>query len=281
MALGASESDVRAMVLAGSEPSILSPTPDGSEVYAFLSGEWNMARVKLAVRSRDLVFAADPTGNSIQYNVFDLAVGPDGGLAISYPGGTIAIFDNGRLRPQIDPNSEGPFPNDPATFNLAFKDSGWLLYAYNSFLSTLELKRDAVSAKGLRWLSSKTGLVTGYYTKIKFAKGLIYTSYGDVIDPERSVIAGHFTDDWFTERFGQDVAPDVVQGRVYFVTMFGILVFDIKTHAVLARFPLNVAPDFQNYPTRLVRFGADGLACITSSGQLYLVSISAIMQAAK
>src|SRR5438477_606228 len=46
----------------GSEPSILSASPDGSAVYAYLSGEYDLARLNVAAGSRDLVFAADPTG---------------------------------------------------------------------------------------------------------------------------------------------------------------------------------------------------------------------------
>src|SRR5262249_36579053 len=70
----------------GGVPSILSAAPDGSAVYAYLSGEFNVGRLNVATGSRDLVFAPDPTGSSHQYGVFDMAVSPDGGLAVSYPG---------------------------------------------------------------------------------------------------------------------------------------------------------------------------------------------------
>ena len=266
---------------------MVAPTPDGSAVYAYLSGESEVARLSVTAGSRDLLFAADPTGGSNQYEVFDMTVGPDGGLAVSfpgaiavggvldviYPGGTIAIFDNGVLRPKVDSNSQGRFANDPATYNLAFNESGSLLYGYNSFLSTFELKRESVSAQGVQWLSSTGGLISGYYSRIRYSRGLLYTSYGDVVDPERSVVVGRFADDWLSRGNYADVVPDVGASRAYFVTTSGILVFDINTYALLARLPITTSLSQQ---LSLVRFGTDGLAFVTASGQLYIVSISAI-----
>jgi hypothetical protein len=218
-----------------------------------------------------------------------MAVSPDGGLAVSSqsafvgilgsfvqtrPGEFIGIFDNGVPRPQIDSNSQGLFANDPATFALAFDDSGSRLYAYNSFLSAFELKREA-TAQGVQWLSSTGGLVSGYGATIRYAQGLLYSSNGWVVDPEQSVVVGRFADQWFAGA-GAAVAPDPSGGRVYFATYSGILIFDIKTRALLAHLPLNFGSNISNYPQSLVRFGADGLALLTTTGQVYLVSISAI-----
>jgi uncharacterized protein (TIGR03437 family) len=272
----------------GSEPSLLAAAPDGSAVYAWLSGEYNLARLNGAAGSRDLVFAADPTGGSNQqYGVFNMTVGPDGGLAVSSqnaflgilggfdqtrPGQFIGIFDNGFPRAQIFANA-----SEPATFELAFNDSGSRLYAYNSFLSSFELVREAVSAQGVQFLSSTQGLIFGYGTQIRFAQGLLYSSNGYAIDPERLVGVGQFQDSWFSGT-GSVVAPDLASGRVYFATSSGILVFDSNTYALLGRLPINLGSvlNYPNYPQSLVRFGADRLAFLTNTSQLYIVSISSI-----
>jgi uncharacterized protein (TIGR03437 family) len=282
---------IESVAFIGSEPSILSASPDGSAVYAYLSGEYDLARLNVAAGSRDLVFTANPAGGSDQqYGVFDMAASPDGGLAVSsqnafiginggfdqtLPGEFIGIFDNGVVRPQIDSNSQGPFANDPATFALAFDDSGSRLYAFNSFLSSFELKREAVSARGVQWLSSTGGLIGGYGVTIRYAQGLIFSSNGWVVDPEKSVVLGRFWDNWFVGT-GAAVAPDPSRGRVYFATYSGILVFDSDTYALIGRLPVNLGTNLFNDPKNLVRFGADGLAFLTSTGQVYLVSISAI-----
>ena len=270
----------------GSEPSLLAVTPDGSAAYAYLSGEYNLARFNLASGSRDLVFAADPSGGSDQqYGVFDMAMGPDGGLAVTSqnafvgllggfdqtrPAQFIGIFDNGVLRPQIGVNA-----NEPATLELAFNDSGSRLYAFNSFLSSFELVRESVSANGVQFLSRTEGLLFGYNTQIRSALGLIYSSSGSVIDPEQLVGVGRFSDPWMSGS-GNAVAPDAAAGRVYFATASGILVFDATTFALIGRLPINFGVSIQNYPVNVVRFGSDALAFLTSAGQVYLVSIASI-----
>jgi len=269
----------------GSEPSILAPTPDGSAVYAYLSGQYSVARLNLGANSPDLVFTPDPNGGTNQYGLFDMKVGPDDGLAVSYSGdnpvgptasaipvgGTIAIFDNGVVRPQIDSNSQGPLPNSEAPFSLAFNASGSLLYGYNS--SSTQLKRDAVSPQGLTWLSTAEGLIMGYAT-IQYAQGLLYASNGTVVDPEQSLVVGQFVDPWLQQEYGA-VAPDVAGGRVYFATPSGILIFDSNSFALLGRLPLSLGSNTV-IPQALVRVGANDLALLNSNGQLYLVSIPAI-----
>ncbi len=273
----------------GSEPSILSVARDGSAAYAYLSGEYSLARLNIAAGSRDLVFTADPAGGANQqYGVYDMTIGPDGGLAVSSqnafvgrlggfdqtrPGQYIGVFDNGILRPQIDTNSSGPFANLPATFELAFDDSGSRLYAYNSFLSSFELKVNEVSSRGVQWRSATGELVVGYGTKIRSAQGLLYASSGIVVDPEKLVRVGRFEDEWL----GSDavVAPDPSAGRVYFATCAGLLVFDSATYARLGRLPAGPG-SIQGCPRDLVRVGGESLAYLTNAGRLYLVNIASI-----
>jgi uncharacterized protein (TIGR03437 family) len=258
----------------GSEPSILAPAADGSAVYASLSGELRIGRLNIAGGSRDLSFAADPAGNSNQYDVYNMALGPDGGLAVTYFGGETAVFDSGVPRPHADLNDQGAYAFTPATFELAFNDTGSMLYAYNSFFSTSDMKRSAVSPSGVQFLSSIGALIVGYNTKIKYAQGLLYASNGTVVDPERSRVVGRFENPNIVGVFGQQVAPDPAAGRVYFVNTGGIFVFDIHTYAMLGSLPLNLS--YTAYPLNLVRFGTDGLALNTSAGGVLLVSIAAI-----
>jgi hypothetical protein len=60
----------------------------------------------------------------------------------------------------------------------------WRTITYNSFLSTFELVREAVSANGLQLLSTTSGLLYGYNAQIRFANGLLYSSNGYVVNPE-------------------------------------------------------------------------------------------------
>lgn len=237
----------------GSEPSILAVDPEDSAVYAYLAGEQNVARLQVASESRDLVFVADPVGGSNQYDVVDMAVGSDGGLAISYSGalaldginealpirGTIAAFDNGVPRPAADLNDQRRFVRSPAAFDLEFDESGSTLYAYNSLLTFFQLKREAISNQGVRWLSTTARLVSGFDTATGFADGMLDTSNGRLVDPERSLVVGRFSDSWLTSKPAA-VAPDSASGRIDFITIRGILQFDIRTHALLGRLPFDL-----------------------------------------
>jgi uncharacterized protein (TIGR03437 family) len=262
----------------GSEPTLLAPTPDGTAVYAALSGEGRVGRLNVAAKSRDLVFTPDPYGAGNQYPPYDLAVGADGGLAVSYYGGVVAIFDNGVLRPEVDWNNQGEFAGNGATFTLAFNDAGSLLYGFNSFLSTADLKRCAVGPNGLQWLSSVGGLTGEYTGEIRQVGGLLYGSDGSVVDPERSRLVGEFVfpGPAFVNRIMR-VVPDVAAGRVYAATWSQqVGIFDLHTHALLGSISLPLKSPYYSYLSSMVQYSSDGLALTTSDGQVFLVRVSAI-----
>jgi DNA-binding beta-propeller fold protein YncE len=57
-----STGNVESAVFAGSEPSLVALSPDGSQAYTYLSGTGTLARISLAAHTRDLVFSGDFTG---------------------------------------------------------------------------------------------------------------------------------------------------------------------------------------------------------------------------
>jgi hypothetical protein len=155
----------------------------------------------------------------------------------------VATFDNGKPRSQVDWNNQGAFAGNAANFALAFNDAGTLLYGFNSYLSTADLKRSAVSPNGLQWLSSVGGLIGAYGSEIRQAGGLLYTPDGSVVDPERSRLVGKFQ--WLNPDFNQitHVVPDVAAGRLYATgTNNGpsVGIFDLYTHAFLGSIALPV-----------------------------------------
>ena len=208
---------------AGSEPFNLALSTDGTYAYTYLSGTGGMlARIHLSSSTRDLMFSADPTGQGQQVAVNDLCVGPDGGLAVSYAGGTIAIFDQAVPRPQVDYNRDNLAEYD-AAYQLAFDTSGTRLYGYDQVASTFDLKRWSVQKTGVTPLSLSPELISSFTTQIRFANGLLYSSNGDVIDPERSRDIGQFQYPDLNPPPGGDyyahaaVYPDPDTGRVYFL----------------------------------------------------------------
>jgi uncharacterized protein (TIGR03437 family) len=266
---------VEKVTFAGSEPAILSPTADGTAVWVSLAGENRVARIRPSTGVRDLVFAADPAGGSQQNPAFDMAAGPDGSVAISYWGGAIAVFDEGKPRPVVDWNDTSPFASPSSAFSLSFNESRDLIYAFNGGVSLYDLKRCQVSQEGVTWLSAADSLISGYYTRVKYAEGLLYDSHGYVIDPERSRIVGKFaTSSW-------DVLPDPQNRRVFFLSENSLSVFDMDTHSLIGSLALEL-PNWPGwfgnppeYRSNLVRFGNDGIA-VNGGSALYLIRISSI-----
>jgi uncharacterized protein (TIGR03437 family) len=256
----------------GSEPVKLSVVPGGNEVYASVAGEVGIARFNLQTATRDLGFIADPTNQGNQDYIWDIAAAADGSVAVSFIGGMIAAFDEGDLRPSVDLNNQS-FADFGANYQLAFSSGGGILYGYGQ--TTGGLRRDQVSSSGLTGLTVSYGLTTGYYPEIRTAGELLYTSSGDAIDPERARLVAQFIDPAFQTNSGH-VWPDVVGGRAYFTAGSNILVFDTNTYAEVGAFTLpayNSATDGDI--TALVKTGPN-LALLTSSGEVYIVSISAI-----
>jgi uncharacterized protein (TIGR03437 family) len=269
--------DIEDVAFIGSEPTMLAPTRDGSSVYVFLKSELRVAKYNVFSRQRERVFVADPTGGSDQYELFDMAAAPDGGLAVSYFGGTIAIFDDERVRPEIDWNNEGRSARIPAAFNLAFDASGKILYGHNGYLTTFDLKRCAFSSTGIRWLSSAEGLTAGFDIDLRYEQGRIYTRHGDVVDPERSRIVARFTLP-NGERFnGLDPVPDLASGRIYFLMTYPrtqIAVFDVNTYDFLGSLRLTSAIGVNGDALSLVKI-SETLAFNTID-RVYLLQTSAI-----
>ena len=265
---------VESSVFVGSEPMVLAPTLDGSSIYTSLAGERRVARVDLAAGARDLLFTADPSGGSAQFDIFDMVVGPDGGLAVSYPatpglpvpyaGAAIAVFDNAGVRPEVAWNTQGPSQYLPATFKLAFDSSGSKLYAQNTYLSPSTTNRMTVTPAGVRWLSGVNGLLAG---EIRSVQGLVYGSTGNVVDPERSRLVGRFAYPGIAATLDH-VCVDLAAGRVYFSYVnaaesdVGIAVFDSNTHSMLGR--ASITRDLNISVQTLVRYGDGGLAFLTS-----------------
>jgi DNA-binding beta-propeller fold protein YncE len=268
--------------LAGSEPRELAVTPDRKFVYAFLAGEGRVARVELEARQRDLVFSPAYTRGDNQPAFWNMAALPDRGLAVSYDDGSAAIFDGPRLRPVVSRNDEAI--RYGAKYHIVPDEKGRMLYGYNQGTGAAEIKRWGVSPEGVRGLSTAEGLARFFEAEIRYDGGLLYSSAGDVIDPERSRRVARFVAPEVNDpagimatlsgrlTFWRHVLVDPPSGRIYFITQGGLLVFDLRSHALLGRLYLPL----EQLPASLVKWGADGLAYDTREGELYLVRISAI-----
>jgi len=268
---------VQSRVFVGSEPDLLAVSPDGAYVYTYLSGAASIARFNLSTGQNDLVFSTDFTGSGQAFPVWDMALGPDGGLAVSYPNGAIVIFDNGMPRPQIYGGDGHMFDDPQFAIQLTFDDTGTTLFGYDQTETPSYLHQWSISPQGLQLVNG--GLAPAQGREVRYAAGLLYTSSGYVFDPASPAapvqFAGVSPDT--TYLFGphsNHVLPDPASGRVFFVAQNRILVFDMNSLEQLGS--LTLPYDRSDYPLQIVKFSNDGLAVVTMDNELFLVGISSI-----
>ena len=134
-----------------------------------------------------------------------------------------------------------------------------------------------IDASGVT-VSSTSSLATG--TRIKFSNGKIFSSSGQVINPDTNTLLGTFSGDLTLSTHA--FVPDAAAGRAYYLTSgqrFATLTlkaFDINTFLLLGS--LNIT-GVTGTPTSLVRWGANGLAFRTSDNQLFIIQTSLIPSA--
>jgi hypothetical protein len=265
--LNPNNGQIESSAFIGSQPTMLRTAADGSAAYAYLAGEYRIGRYNISSASRDLVFTPDPTGGSTQYQLVDMALGPDGGVTASFAGGWLATFDSGVLRPSVDKNTLGLGAFSGAPYQIALNPAGTIVYGYDNYWSFQDFKREAVTPDGIHFLSGTTSLVGGEMTS---AGGLLFGASGNVVDPEKSRLVGRLA---VPAGGSVHVAPDLDAGRIYAISGGQLLVFDSSTYAMLGSLAVG---NYNSSPLDLVRYGPDGLAFRMADGELYLVQTSAI-----
>jgi hypothetical protein len=264
-----------APVFIGSEPSKLALSDDGHTLYVALDGAFAVRRFDTATRTPGQQFSIGRDSFHGNYLANDLAVAPGNPnlvavaryyVGTSPPEAGVAVFDNGVQRPKT-----GPGHIEGADF-LAFSATESKLYGGGFYygLRTMTIDASGVTVQG------KTSF--DVRARIKFANGLVYSSGGQVVNPDTSTLLGTFSG-VATNAFAIDVAA----GRAYYLTResFGgalvLKAFDLTTFVPVGSASIS---GISGDPTTMVRWGANGLAFRTDAGKLYLLQTSLIPSSA-
>jgi hypothetical protein len=247
----------------GSEPNKLTISDDGQSIYVSLNGSFAIRRFDTLTNTPGLQFVVGQDQNFNRFGVNDFAVAPGNpnviAVARTQQAG-VAIFDNGVPR-----TNTGPTGTDFLTYSaIASK-----LYS-TSFngLSTMTIDATGVSANSTAAVAANA--------RIRFDGGKLYTSTGQVINPDSNTLLGTFFN-VNTQAF----VPDSAAGRAYYLTSgpgasFTIKAFDINTFIQLGAL---VIDGVSGTPTSLLRWGPNGLAFRTNNNQLFIIQTSLIPSA--
>jgi sugar lactone lactonase YvrE len=265
-------------VFIGSEPSKMAMSDDGQTLYASLDGAYAIRRFNVATQTPDQQFSFGQDTFNGRYRINDLAVAPGNPNLLAvvryYPGTSppeagVAVFDNGVQRAKT-----GPGHVEGSDF-IAFSASASKLYGggYTYGLRTMTIDSTGVT------VNSKTSFDVG--ARIKFDNGLVFSSSGQVINPDTQTLLGTFAGA-SSPAYQSAFVPDSTAGRAYYVVRdtsnntLSLKAFDIKTFLPAGSLALT---GISGDPVSLVRWGANGLALTTSANKLYLIQTSLIPSA--
>ncbi|HYV10130.1 MAG TPA: Calx-beta domain-containing protein [Pyrinomonadaceae bacterium] len=256
----------------GSEPNKLALSDDGHNLYVSLDGSAAVRRFDVQTNTPGLQFTVGQDSFNGRYFVGEFAVAPGNPdlLAVARStsslgpsGNGVAVFDNGLRRTNVASGSDF----------IAFSASASKLYGTAASFGGLQTMN--VDASGVT-VGSTSSLVGG--ARIKFSNGLIFSSSGQVVNPDTNTLLGTFSN-VNTPAF----VPDTANGRAYYLTFdqfgggnFILKAFDINTFLLLGSLNISGAT---GTPTSLLRWGPNGLAFRTSNNQLFIIQTSLIPSA--
>jgi len=263
-------------VFVGSEPTKLVMADDGQTMYAALDGAAAVRRFNTATQTAELQFSVGLSGFNGPLFANDLAVlpGNPGAVAVartnkvgfpSYDG--VAVHDNGVMRTKTT-SSTSYYVEPSANQSRVYSSSGG------------GVDRLSADGTGLTYVDS-VPMVNG--GDIRFDNGLIYGTNGGVLDPEAKIIKGSFTG---LGGFNTPImTTDVANGRAFFLTSSGLSAtlraYNLNTFTPIGSVTFTLPSSFT--PTRLLRWGANGLAFRTSTHVIFiqteLVSSSGVIPA--
>jgi sugar lactone lactonase YvrE len=262
---------VESSTFIGSEPNKLALSDDGHSLYVSLDGSAAVRRFDVQTNTPGLQFTIGQDSFNGRYFVGEFAVAPGNPdlLAVARSqgfgpsGNGVVVFDNGVRRTNVGSGSDF----------IAFSASASKLYGTG--LSSGGLQTMNIDASGVT-VGSTSFLAAG--ARIKFSNGLVFSSLGQVINPDTNTLLGTFSNVNTLAFF-----PDTANGRAYYLTSdqfgggnFVLKAFDINTFLLLGTLNISGAT---GTPTSLLRWGPNGLAFRTSNNQLFIIQTSLIPSA--
>jgi hypothetical protein len=221
---------------------------------------------------------ADPGRNSFlgPYYALDLqvALGAPHTTAVSLGNrgvspaaiGGIEIFDDATARPTIA-EGFGPGGGGGVLYDsIQWGSDDTAVYAENNEDTGFDFYALTVSSGGIVLADDYENTFSEFGARIHFDSGtsLIYSDDGHVVEPTTGNPAGEFT-----VTVGSVMVPDSTLNKAFFVSSSGtIQSFSLNEFSTIDSITI---PSISASPTRIVRFGNNGLAFITFEGSVYLI----------
>ena len=260
-------------IFIGSEPGRLAISSDNQFIYAGLLGIPAIRRFSIGSQTAGLQFTMGSDANFGPIYAEDIEVVPGYPHSVAVSRQTastphhagVAVYDDGVMR-----HTATTSPHTGSNV-IEFSATGTTLYGYNNETTEFGLRKLAVTTDGVSIVNEILGVMP-FDADIKHDAGVVYSATGRAINPESGVLLGTFAG-MSTFAF----VPDASVGRIYYVNGSGssarLYAFNLSNFAQVGT--LNI-PGVVGSPYSLIRWGANGLAFLTTGNQVYFVQTSLI-----
>lgn len=267
----------------------LTVSEDGQFLYAGMGATGNIRRYALPALTSDLEFSigVDHTGQPLE--AYDIRVAPGNARTVAVTrtyaqevprGYGLAVFDDGVMRPDTIGDAMPAASAQPD--GALWSPDGTKLFSLGPLTSAPRYYHSAVSASGVtlqdeiplpQERSYGFGVVDVRLANRNYqmAGDRLYSATGVVFDPARRAQLGAFRTQ------GQGFAIDTAGGKAFFASGGFLLPitfesFDLTRMTPIASHTVLLAPNATGQVQKLLRWGTDGLAALTSTNQLIIVS---------
>lgn len=275
---------IGASVAPSAAPSGLAISSDDSFLYAAVNNGASIQRYTLPGLASDIQWSMGSTPAG------DIKVEPGAPHTVavsmgSYGAGTVAVYDDGVVRPATATSFASPLGNSLqwssdgsrlfAIYGLA-NDAGYELTSSNLALSAMPVTSNGVGAVTTY---PATFQMEGLRSHLDPTTNYLYDDWGEVANPANGTPIGNYRMNRNLGYPGPLTVVDPQLGQYYSLSTFTgadgkqavqIQVFNQTQFQLLGSL---VIPDVLASPTNMVRWGQSGLAFVTggAAGQLYLL----------
>lgn len=270
VAIDPSTATVTASVNAGSNPCKLALSKDGQVLYVAIDAAVQQISLPSMALGQRIDLGSDEYG--LLY-AEDIAVSPGDprivavslmshGVDPKHRG--VAIFDNGVRRPVTTPDHTGANA-------IEFSDDSTLLYGFCNESTEFGFRRMRVSDQGVSVIDLTEDLISGFGADIIYAKGLIFTSYGEVVSPS-TLRRVHLIDD---DGVGKVMAVNALEGKLFAINDYGYMRWYNTSDFSEAGegFAFDTTTQVGVVNKCMTSFGTSGVAVGTDTQQIYFVTI--------
>lgn len=260
---------------AGSNPDLLSISDDSQFLYAGLDGNASVQRFTLPTLGTDVAYPLGSDPFFGPYFALDLQAAPGAphtsavslGIRGASPQalGGITIFDDATPRPT---HATGFLGIGGLYDSIQWGTDATSITAANGDDTGFDFYTLSVNASGITQTQDIQSVFGSFGNKIHFDRGtnLVYSNDGRALDPATGVRAGTF------QASGQMV-PDPTLNSAFFLNQsFGSNTATIQSFDLIHFTPVgSITIPVTGTAQRLIRWGQNGLAFNTDSGQVVLV----------